>query len=93
MKINNQDVDIESLVTEDLHNSLHHLYGKDIYLTDKDVAVLEKYDYNINNYSDMKSLILDISTFIDDNYDLELDDLEEIVNSLQEFNYYHNTNK
>ena len=31
--------------------------------------------------------------FIDDNYDLELDDLEEVVNSLQEFNYYHNTNK
>lgn len=93
MKINDQEVKIENLITEDLHNNLHHLYGKDIYLTDKDIAVLEKYDYNINNYSDVKSLILDISTFIDDNYDLELDDLEDVVNSLQEFNYYHNTNK
>ena len=93
MKINNEEVEIESLVTEDLHKNLHKLYKKDIYLSDKDIEILERYGYNINYYSDVKALILDISAFIDDNYDLDLDDLEGVVNSLQEFNYYHNTNK
>ena len=93
MKINNEEVNIESLVTEDLHKNLHKLYKKDIYLSDKDIEILERYGYNINYYSDVKALILDISAFIDDNYDEDLEDLEEVVNSLQEFNYYHNTNK
>ena len=93
MKINNEEVNIESLVTEDLHKNLHKLYKKDIYLSDKDIEILERYGYNINYYSDVKALILDISAFIDDNCDEDLEDLEEVVNSLQEFNYYHNTNK
>lgn len=93
MKINDKDIEIESLVTEDLHKNLHKLYKEDIYLNDNDIEILKRYDFDIDKYSNVKSLILDITSYIDDNYDMELDDLEGVVTSLQEFNYYHNTNK
>lgn len=93
MKINNEEVSIESLVKTDLHKNLHKMYGKDIYLSEADIEVLSRYEFDINKYSDVKTLILDISLYIDDNIDMDLADLESVVNNLQEFNYYHNTNK
>lgn len=93
MKINDKDVDIETLVTEDLHKNLHKLYKNDIYLNDNDIDVLKKYDFDVDKYSNVKSLILDIEEYLDENYDMEFDDLEQVADSLQEFNYYHNTDK
>lgn len=93
MKINNQDIELEDLVREDLHKNLHKKYGNDIYISDNDLEILARYDFDINKYSNIKSLIFDITDYLDENIDLELDDLEEVVNSLSEFNYYHNTNK
>ena len=91
--MNNEDWIINNLIEEDLHTNFHNKYGNDIYLTDKEKEVLERYDFNINNYNSVKSLILDISEYLDDNLDLELDDLEDVLTNLSEFNYYHNTNK
>lgn len=93
MKINNEEVNIENLITEDLHKNFHNKYGNDIYLTDKEKDVLERYDFNIDTYSNIGDLIFDITEYVDDNSDLELDDLEDVLDSLTEFNYYHNTNK
>ena len=89
----NEDYIINSLIEEDLHSNFHNKYGNDIYLTDKEKNVLERYDFNINNYSNISNLIFDLTEYLDDNSDLELDDLESVLDSLTEFNYYHNTNK
>ena len=91
--MNNEDYIINSLIEEDLHSNFHNRYGNDIYLTDKEKEVLERYDFDVNKYVDISSLIFDISEYLDDNLDLELDDLESVVTSLSEFNYYHNTDK
>ena len=91
--MNNEDWIINNLIEEDLHTNFHNKYGNDIYLTDQELKVLERYDFDINKYSDVKSLIFDISEYLDDNMDLELDDLEGVETSLMEYNYYHNTNK
>jgi len=91
--MDNEDWIINNLIEEDLHTNFHNKYGNDIYLTDKEKEVLERYDFDINKYSDVKSLIFDISEYLDDNMDLELDDLEGVETSLMEYNYYHNTNK
>ena len=91
--MNNEDFIINSLIEEDLHSNFHNKYGNDIYLTDKEKDVLERYDFNINNYSNISNLIFDLTEYLDDNSDLELDDLESVLDSLTEFNYYHNTNK
>ena len=91
--MNNEDEIINKLVEEDLKPNFHNKYGNDIYLTDKEKDVLERYDFNINNYSNISNLIFDLTEYVDDNSDLDLDDLESVLDSLTEFNYYHNTNK
>ncbi len=91
--MDNEDWIINNLIEEDLHTNFHNKYGNNIYLTDKEKEVLERYDFNVDNYSDVKSLIFDISEYLDDNMDLELEDLEGVETSLMEYNYYHNTNK
>ena len=73
--MDNEDWIINNLIEEDLHTNFHNKYGNNIYLTDKEKEVLERYDFNVDNYSDVKSLIFDISEYLDDNMDLELDDL------------------
>ena len=92
MKINNSEVELTDLVKDDLHKNLHKLYGSDIYLNDNDLEVLKRYDFNIEKYSNIKSLILDIASYLDET-DIEADDLEDLLSNLSEFNYYHNTNK
>ena len=89
----NDDFIINSLIEEDLHNNFHNKYGINIYLTDKEKEVLDRYGFDVNNYVDINSLIFDVSDYIDNSLDTEIDDLENVVDSLQEFNYYHNTNK
>lgn len=93
MKINNSDIDIETLVTEINPSGMIRKCYNNIYLSDSDVEILKKYNFDINNYSNIERLIFDIEEYLDSNYDLELDDLEKISINLSEFNYYQNTNK
>lgn len=94
MKINDTDVSIEDLVTDlKPYASLRQHYNGNIYLSDNDIEVLNKYNFNISNYSNLNSLIFDIQEYLDENYDMELDDLEKLSISLAETNYYQNTNK
>ena len=93
MKINDSEVSVNDLVKEDLHKNLHKLYGKDIYLSDNDLEILKRYEFDINKYSNIKSLILDISEYLEEDYDNDFDDLESVLDSLSEFDYYHNINK
>ena len=93
MKINDSEVSVNDLVKEDLHKNLHKLYGNDIYLCDNDLEILKRYDFDINKYSNIKSLILDISEYLEEDYDNDFDDLESVLDSLSEFDYYHNINK
>lgn len=93
MKINDSEVELTDLVKEDLHKNLHKLYGNDIYLSDNDLEILKRYEFDINKYSNVKSLILDLSEYLEEEYDNDLSDLEQVLDSLSEFDYYHNTNK
>lgn len=68
-------------------------YGNDIYLSDTQIEVLKHYNFQYENYPNLKSLIFDIEEYLNENYEQELEDLENIANSLSEFYYYHNTNK
>ena len=61
-----------------------------LYLTNKEIEVLEKYDVNYNTTIDM--LMYELDEILNDS-DGELTDLEEVSNSIAEFNYYHNSNK
>lgn len=94
MKINNEEVSIEQLVSDiNPRANMKKNYGNDIYLSDQEIEVLKRYHFDYQNYSSLKSLIFDIEDYLNDNYSEESEDLETLANNLSEFNYYHNTNK
>lgn len=63
----------------------------DIFLSDDDIKILEKYEIEYLNYSNMKELMFLLEDIINNNY---VDsDLEELLIKLSEYNYYFRTNK
>lgn len=62
----------------------------DLYLTNKHIEVLERYEIEYKNKS-INELIYEIEDILNDNS--EYLDLEEVSINLAEFNYYHNTKK
>ncbi len=94
MEIHNQDISIEKLVTDiNPRKNMKKDYGNGIYLSDQEKEILEQYDFSLQNYTNIKSLIFDIEEYLNQNYDQELEDLEMVANSLAELNYYQNTNR
>lgn len=91
MKINNTEVSIEELVNDiKPRDNMIKDCGNGIYLSDFQIEVLKQYGFSYQKYPDAKSLIFDIEEYLNENYE---EDLENVVVSLSEFNYYHNTNK
>ena len=63
----------------------------DIYISQKQINILEKYGININDYKTVNELIYYIEEYLNNSEPLE--DLEWVSESLSEYNYYTNTNK
>ena len=63
-----------------------------IYISEEQISILNKYDIDINNYKDVKKLIYDIEEYLNNSYET-LEDLEWVSETLSEYNYYNNTNK
>ena len=64
---------------------------KNIYLSDNDIKILNKYDINYLNFSNMKELMFYIQDIINNDY-VE-SDLEDLLIKLNEYNYYFYVNK
>lgn len=69
-----------------------HIKHNNIYITERQIEVLNKYDIDINKYTNIESLLFDIEEYLNDSVE-EAPDLEWVSESLSEFNYYNNTNK
>lgn len=83
-----EDYNIDDLL-KNIKPNLHKPYNG-IFLTDKEVSVLKLYGFDINKYSDIKELMFDLEEYLNDEMQ---DDLEQVLLSLAEFNYYNNTTK
>ena len=97
MKINNQDVNIDDLFNQkidinDLINEkyMHKEIKKGIFLSDYQIEVLLKYGINPNACGTLNDLIYQIDEVLDEE---DEDDLDQISKEINEYNYYHNTNK
>lgn len=78
-------------IIKETHDSLKlNKINDKLYLTNKEIEVLEKYDIDYNTSIDL--LMFNLEEILNDS-DGELTDLEEVSNSIAEFNYYHNSNK
>lgn len=63
-----------------------------IYISQEQKEILDKYNIDVNIYSSISQLIYDIEDFLNNSLD-ELDDLEWVSQTIAEYNYYNNTNK
>ena len=63
----------------------------DIFISQKQIDILEKYGIDINKYKNVNELIYQIEIIL--NNSDQLDDLEWVEENLAEYNYYANTNK
>lgn len=63
-----------------------------IYLSKKQIDILNRYDIDYKNVVDIRELIFKVEDILNDSFE-ELYDLEELSRQLSEFNYYHNTRK
>lgn len=78
-------------IVKETHESLNYNKINDkLYLTNKEIEVLEKYD--IDYHTSIEELLFTLDEILNDSNG-EYTDLEEVSNSISEFNYYHNTNK
>lgn len=64
-------------------------YGN-IYLTDKQVEILTKYNINYNSFNNTKELIYYLEYYLNNE---NLPDLESVSEELSEIQYYNFTNK
>jgi len=67
----------------------------DLLISQNDIETLKKYEIDVNEYTTINELIYRIEDIIN-NEDLsseEIDELDYISETLQERNYYMNTNK
>ena len=72
-------------VSRDMHKNYNG-----IYLTDSEVNILKSNGFDINKYNNIKELMFDLEEEIEES---DNDELDMILSSIAEFNYYHNTNK
>lgn len=74
-----------------MENNFVKVRKEDIYLSDNDMKILEKYEIDYNSYSNMQELLFSIEDILNNNYTDS--DLEELLIKLSEYNYYFKTNK
>lgn len=66
--------------------------GKGLLLNRSDLEVISSYGFDVDRYSNMNELIFDIDNYINNTFE-DLDDLEEVLVRLSDFNYYVNVKK
>ena len=79
---------IEDIVKKTHEDLKLNRINDNLYLTNKEIEVLERYDINYN--TSIEELMFNLEEILNEN---DYEDLEEVSNSISEFNYYHNTNK
>lgn len=85
--------DVEALVSETINrNSLVKINDK-LYLKQYQIEVLEYYHIDYKIASSVSEILLLIEEVLETDNSVDTDALEEVALSLQEFQYYHNTNK
>ena len=91
MNLDSKEIDdyLDKIFENNKMNKINNLY-----LSNSQIEILNKYNIDYLNQVDMKELVFEIEEYINENNGfMELDDLEYLSQQLSEFNYYYNTNK
>ena len=82
--------DIENIVNETLNAQELVQINKNLYLTNYQRQVLEQYHIPYQSCQSGRELLFLLSDIVDDE---EYDELEEVARQIDEFAYYHETDK
>lgn len=78
---------------EDFTKYLSYDNGKGLLLKQNDVFILNSYGIELQNYDSLSELIFDVGSYIDNYYDDEIEELEEVLSNLIEIYYYEQIKK
>ena len=67
--------------------------GNGLLFSMNDARVMDFYNINYHNCRSMGDLIMIIGQFIDDNYNDDIEELEEVLSHLMESHYYFEVKK
>ena len=67
--------------------------GKGLLLRQEDATILNYYKIIYSNYNNLNDLILVVGKYIDEHYDEDIEDLEEVLDHLMEIHYYYEIKK
>ncbi len=76
-----------------VEDSLLKVRENGLMLSDRQVLILKNNGINYKNYNNIKSLVFQIESILNENYDEALEDLDEVSKQLSEISYYNYTNK
>ena len=85
--------EIEDLVRETIHNNSLVKINDKLYLKQYQIEVLDYYHIEYQKCSSVSEILFLIEDILENEEVEDSELLEEVALSLQEFNYYHNTNK
>lgn len=83
--------EIDEIVSKTFEDNKLNKISDNLYLSNRQIEILNRYSIDYTRFSDIKSLIFEVESILEDGIDY--DDLEALSIELSEFNYYHNTNK
>lgn len=93
MELNGKSLDIDKLVSDlNIKDNFIHDVGNGIYLSNNQIEILKRNKIDYKKYSNLSSLIFDIENQINDDYEVD-EELDNLLSSLSEINYYKNTKK
>lgn len=94
MKVDNEEIDINRLIKDiDFESNFLKRRNNDIFLTDNQVKVLNKYGIDYQKYTSLSELIFDLEQYLNNSYNSYSGDLEIVSQELSEMNYYQNTRR
>lgn len=85
--------EIEDLVNKTINNNSLVKINDQLYLKKYQIEILEYYHIEYQKCSSVSEILFLIEEILENGEVEDSDVLEEVAMSLQEFNYYHNTNK
>ena len=74
----------------DLNSNFLEDIGNNIFLSKKEMEILDKYDIKYRNKTSLRGILLEIEDILNEE---KLEDLESVSDSISERVYYNNTNK
>lgn len=93
MELNGKNLDINKLVSDlNIKDNFIHDVGNGIYLSNNQIEVLKRNGIDYKKYCNLSSLIFDIENQINNDYEAD-EELDSLLSSLSEINYYKNTKK